>query len=287
MRQQDIDEIITRFGPAKWIEGNMGNIPSEGWFLLEINPLPPKEELPLVVSDIEQDRELEVIQGQVRHYCTCPYTDHPLSPEVQRAVRSVKEQTFTVAVHPGMGEYYSDQPLAIALDPVINYEKYPDHPHLNIGNYVVLNRQRAFIPDSFCYMKDIATLVKDPKDRLIQAFAVISIWLLRHMVWLETRKYLSKGMWIGPEGEPLRPHQFPAILNPNGMCRCGSSKRYRQCHLGQDLSSIYQPGFPVASGMQNEYQRLVHLSNDWHNQRKKPQDYFYSQMKQMRQMQTQ
>jgi hypothetical protein len=61
--------------------------------------------------------------------------------------------------------------------------------------------------------------------------------LLRHQVWIETRSLVKKGEWIGLEGKPLSPNEYPLFLNPFGMCRCGEKTQYINCHMSSDLNS--------------------------------------------------
>jgi hypothetical protein len=72
----------------------------------------------------------------------------------------------------------------------------------------------------------------------LHAFDQISIWLLRHQVWVETRKYKNGGEWIGPQVGQLNSFDYPMVLNPHGKCRCGSNKKYMECHRPSDLEDF-------------------------------------------------
>ncbi|MHB1684961.1 MAG: hypothetical protein ACYCYO_19400, partial [Bacilli bacterium] len=224
----------------RWVKGNLGDLPSEGWFLLEGNPLPPREELHKIVADIADGRSVRVRNGQVRHLTACS-EDHALAANaevLQVAIQRLRNQKFRVAVHPGLGQLYQGQPLAIAFDPVINYEVFPDHPHLNTGGVHAFVRQQIFVPDTICYEEDIPGLGSDPVKRFEQTFAYLSVWMLRHMVWIETRKLnQAVGQWIGPQAASLTlmERAGAGVWNPTTPCRCGSVQRYIDCHLLLDV----------------------------------------------------
>lgn len=234
MKREIIEQLEEVF-PAQWFPNPIKGHRDLGWFLLEINPLPPLDELELVVSDIIRDNIVDVSWGQIRHSHDCR-RKHKIPQLVKKVLGNLEEQKFLVAVYPGKHGVYSGQPIAVAIEPQINYALYPDHPHLNVGHYTAqLNGKNIFIPDSFCYIDDPSKLGVDTYERLLNAFCKISVWLLRHQVWLETRKVMTKGIWIGLEGKPLLPSEYPLFLNPSGMCRCGNEKQYMNCHMPSDL----------------------------------------------------
>lgn len=240
MNVTQISNITDRFGAARWVPGNLGDLPCEGWFLLEVNPLPPGDELHMVVEDIMSGQPIIVEDGQVRHLASCNVDHSSLGSleGMQTAIQKLKNNRFKVAVHPGLGTAYDRQPLAVVLEPWINYEVFPDHPHLNTGGFVVYLGDQVYVPDTICYEENISGLGSDSLERFTQAFALLSVWLLRHMIWEETRKLNNGcGVWIGPQAASLTLKQRAetGVWNPSGMCRCGSGKRYGNCHMLSDL----------------------------------------------------
>ncbi|WP_143216262.1 SEC-C metal-binding domain-containing protein [Ferroacidibacillus organovorans] len=158
--------------------------------------------------------------------------------DVKAALQRLGAHTFRIAVHPGLVNAYQGQPLAIAFEPAINYGVFPDHPHLNTGGVGAILGQGFYVPDTICYEENILGLGSDPVERFLQAFGRISVWLLRHMIWMETKKLCDgKGQWIGPEAPPLTPKQRAesGFWNPSDLCRCNSGKRYSDCHMLSDL----------------------------------------------------
>lgn len=283
MIEKDLAVINETFGPVKWFNGRAAGLPGEGWFLLEISPISFTEDLPLIFADIHFDRELFVEQGTIYHLQSCDL-NHKL-PKRLRFIESVAKtlapKKYKIAVHPGLQGILFGQPIAIAVEPVINYNVYPDHPHLNTGGHTLYQGKKIFIPDSFCYQSDIAELYPDPVERYKRAFAYITIWLLRHMVWEESRVLLPKGYWLGLEEGELEPSNYIEVLNPAGLCRCRSGKRYGDCHLALDLKyekrKLEQVNEPatVAIRMREKMNKVVR----WSDERKVPHELFYKDIR--------
>jgi hypothetical protein len=230
----ELQKLTEEFRPARWIEGPFKDIPGDGWFLLEINPVPPRDEIAKVVSDIDNNKLVRVgyETGRIYHSLQCDSSDHPLSPELEKALEYIKDETYLVVVLPQGPIRLSKQPVAIALKPDINYFIYPDHPHLNEdGHY----DWKFYFPHSFCYKHDHMSFQGDLYDRVLDAFEQISIWLFRHQVWLATRESGAKGIWIGKGQPPLPNGLFPRFLNPDNRCRCGNNRKYIDCHMKQDF----------------------------------------------------
>lgn len=234
MKQEVIDDILNTVRFAKWMKPNVAGV--KGWFLLEINPLPHGELLP-VISDIHFGRDVGVsyLDGHVYHDPSCT-VEHALPDELDRLLikvsKSLKPKTFRVALFPGVrGGALSNQPLAIAFDPLLNYALYPDHPHLNAGN--------NDIPETLCYTDDVPGLGTTDGERMKEAIRLIAIWLLRHMIWEESRRYGRLGQWIGPaEPSTFGSLDYLCFIDPNGHCRCGKQVAYKKCHMPQDLRAV-------------------------------------------------
>jgi hypothetical protein len=276
MNEEVIKAILDTYDNVTWVKGQVGNIPGEGWFLLEVSPLPPREELFLVASDIIENRTLHVRQGKVRHKAECD-SEHLLPANLHKSLTGLKQRKFTVAIHPGIPGVYLGQPLAIPIDPIINYDVFPDHPHLNMGGP---NEKGLFFPDTLCYEEDIARMYEDPFIRLKQSIALITVWLLRHMLWEETRRQYKKGVWIGPEAEGIESYFYLTALNPAGHCRCRSSLTYRQCHYPLDLQDARNKTMSFLSNeavlaKENE---IHHRSHNWKQLRQMPQHLIYQQL---------
>lgn len=233
-----IKELQSEFGQVVEYKSAKG-VTNEGWFLLEITPSPNSMELEQIVSDIDNVRPVGVQGGKLVHLANCTASDHKvLQKAVREALKHIEEKTFKVAIYVGRTGRMNleNQPIAIVIDPEISYITYPDHPHINVGGYDKVNN--FCFPDSLCYTDNPQQLGNTQKDRLLNAFDQISIWLFRHQVWEATRRYKKRGVWIGPEIGELLPSDYPAILEPGRLCRCGSDEKYKDCHSESDLLAL-------------------------------------------------
>jgi hypothetical protein len=229
---REIIEQLQNYFQVQWFPSPLESYPGMGWFLLEISPLPPLDEFELIVSDIIRDNIVDVSLGKVLHYTECN-SDHRVPSHIKKKLENIREQKFYVAVYPGNPMLYSGQPLAISIEPKISYSEFPNHPHLNVGDVgkrINFNGKPLFIPDSFCYTDNPNELGTDTFQRLLTAFSKISVWLLRHMIWIETKK------WIGLEASStITPKDYSTLLNPTGLCRCGKNELYMNCHMLLDI----------------------------------------------------
>lgn len=247
LTREDIEYATREFGPARWVSFGTTN-ESEGLFLLRVTPLPPPDELGAVIADIcAEGIPVNVTNGRVRHSQNCRQTKH-IIPEsiVRKAMRNLKEVTYSVAIHPNISlgpvrekPLINGQPLAILYEPRLTYMEYPDHPHLNMGgpdrNLPGINFP---LPDTLCYTSNPQELGEKQTERLLNAFGQVTIWLLRHQVWEATRTWQKRGKWIGPHEGSLGPIDFLQRLNPEGLCWCGKQQRYRDCHMSADLADV-------------------------------------------------
>jgi hypothetical protein len=266
MNQAQIDAVLAVYGPSlKWVDGQIGGIPGEGWFILTANPLPPKHERIPVITDIAEGRYIRVSEdAQVRHVSDCEGT-HLLSQKVQQAVSRLQPKTFQVSIHPGIPGLLSGQPVAISIEPEISYMSFPDHPHLNMGAFLQRNGKTFFLPDSFCYVTDIADRYEEPVERMIHAVAHVTEWLLRHMVWEQAKSDVpSLEAWLGPQEGMMDPYQYANALNPAGPCRCGSRRTYHKCHYHSDIREyllITNPDFQKVKDPGELVKHMMNITN--------------------------
>ena len=249
MNQVEIKKIVDAFGPIRWIE-QINGMPGTGWFLMEVTPCPPKDQRPLVVADIIANKGILVELGCLYHDPSCQSPNHKIENQVvKKVINNLKKQTFCIAVYlnpcgaPLNQPLLMGRPIAIAVDPVISYSVYPDHPHLNLSN-PIFQKTNEYFPDSLCYMTE--KLPIDNYERFLLALDTITIWLFRHQIWLATRKLEGEGIWIGPHEGILDDEAFAFRLDPSGRCRCGKGIKYADCHQGIDtLKTRKQRGFTI------------------------------------------
>jgi hypothetical protein len=233
-----MNSVAQAHGLVKWIDTAIFGFKNEGWFLLETVPCPPKEQLSLVIADIINDNYVGISQGKVIHDPECQCANHNIDdPVICSVINEIEERPFKVAICTGTNQLLQGQPIAIVIEPQINYMVFPDHPHLNTGGTLMnkVKKEAFFLPESICYgyNKDVFGLTE--YDKYLNVIDEVTIWLFRHQIWELTRKKTGNGIWIG-RGEGVIPQElFPTFLNPNGNCRCGSKLKYKHCHYTKDL----------------------------------------------------
>lgn len=242
MKDSIIKNLIKEIGTLKWCQSVKG-IPGDGWFLYETAPLPPKDEIEAVISDIIYARELMVDKGKVYHDYNC-HEDHQIEDSLLRKViNSLTEEKYQIAVYPNLHDncIFNDQAIAISIEPEITLSKYPDHPQLLIGDYVQIDGKEFYLPSSLCYRARADKLPENNFEKLLYVFKEITIWLLRHQVWkvLNNENDKGKANWIGLYSELVfKPDIYLKNLNPLGKCRCGNSNTYMHCHMLSDIADV-------------------------------------------------
>lgn len=220
-----------------WTNKSVLGLKGEEWLLMEVTPLPPKDELESVVMDIIENREIGFRNGQVRRWHENPAKKIKSDPVLKNIISKLQKRTFQVAVLINEdNEFFGGQPIVFAINPIISYLNFPDHPHLNVPS----KPKGVFLPDSLCYgytMEPKKYLGTD-YQRYIRTLDEVSLWLFRHQIWEMYRGITGKGKWIGNHYKHGLPAEsYPGLLNPRGRCRCGRPISYLQCHLKSDLRS--------------------------------------------------
>jgi len=259
--------LLLEFSAARWVDNTVRELPCEGWFILEVYPTPPPSEKDMVAADLNNSGLIYIASdsGKLYHSDNCVQTNHRLDSHVRRALKSVKNEKFLVAVYTGFLPELKGQPVAIPLEPIISYENYPDHPHIN--SPMILSNM-FFLPETLCYTDNPSGLGFSEYDRFKTAFKEISTWLFRHQVWVASRKFIKPGIWIGPSAESLRADVYPGFLNPTGPCRCGSDNKYIFCHMANDIA----PQEEVKSIQEMLTKNILSHVSSWQQRVKIPRD---------------
>jgi len=206
------------------------------WFLFRIIPLPSKEEIENVISDIILNREIGYMKDlSLCHDFNCKEEHLKLDDRLLRAIKQLKPIEYKIAIKErhyniqGQKEL-EGQPVVIAIEPEISYDVYCNHPHLNRQ---IMNE----LPVSICYTNDFSSssLGDTPSERIDNAIIQVSQWLLRHQVWEAYYSMFKEQLWIGPfdHHQDIEPKKY-WLRNPNGKCRCGSGLVYSDCCLEKD-----------------------------------------------------
>lgn len=269
MKKEVIEKVLSEFPFAKYRDISLAGLPVGGWFLIEASPLPPLNELALVVADINRGDTVSVPPDLIiRHSSSCRAENHKIPQILENIINKLSKQVFRFAIWEGSPTILNGQPVVIPLQPEVSYHVYPDHPHLNIGCLY----KTFYLPDSICYTHDSNNLGDDPYERISEAIFEVSLWLLRHQVWLSTRE-IGKAKWIGPEiKNPDHVKNVSLALNPIGHCHCGSNKTYFDCHMKYD--------YKIHHGININDNQISLLSyiNKWRDNRENPHNWVINKL---------
>lgn len=187
-----------------------------------MTPIPPPEELLLVVADLGRP-ETSLVQlepnGRIRHHPRCAGR-HELHDE-QLAHLALPDAAFLLsATLYGPPEH----PRVRVIDPEISARTYRGHPHL-------------YHPDVICPLFPPEKTWSWHTHNLVDYLGHVAVWLLKSQVWIATRDANGKGLWVGPN-VPHDPETLLRIVAPGDPCPCGSGRKYRQCHRPYDLMRL-------------------------------------------------
>jgi len=187
-----------------------------------IQPLPSGSDAEKIIADLKNDRIVEVsINGIVIHSQKCEHP-HDLPPELSEL--SSMDTSFEVEVlqwEPPI------RPTSKSINPPITHELYPDHPHIFHDKSTLC----PYLP------KEIGW--KWSKLKISDYIDWISIFLVKHIVWLKTRERygFGNGIWIGSAVEHSPEFLF-RTHSRGDECWCSSGKPHYKCHRKFDLDRI-------------------------------------------------
>lgn len=139
-----------------------------------IRPFPAGRDIPLVASDLQQDRIVSVgLGGSLHHFedCTSPHE------VVTLPSASVLDRSYTVLV---VEREAPKHPLAFSVSPSISRIFFPNHPHL-LFERILWRGRRA---DGLClYRPD-----EFQPGSILDYFFALAIFMAKHTIWAATRK---------------------------------------------------------------------------------------------------
>lgn len=230
------DRLLSEVPGLKHYRLNTEGVPFGDWFVFETNPLPTPKEIEKVIADLQRDRDICLFEnGTLGHSKNCRELEHHVEKNIKKIINKIPDQKFRFAVWENTNGFYGNQPIVIALDPEINFNIYPEHPHIN----GCIPANACYLPESLCYTDNPLALGNNIYDRTKEAIEQACIWLFGHQVWLATRQ-IGKGIWVIPDVKADESRQFASHRSPFSNCRCGSKKKYIDCHLDLDFRRLYQ-----------------------------------------------
>lgn len=289
MKKDQIDKLLSDLPGLRHLENrNGGKLVPGDWFLFETSPLPSPGEIELVLSDIVNNRMINVSPwGKVNHSKHCTSEKHDLTKILKECSADLTSQKFRVALWEGhrlllesqgfstrdlqnRKLLFGGQPIFIVTNPEISYLTYPEHPHLNTCILPDdVSASGLYLPDSICY-SDEHDDAGEQYVRIRKSFMLVCIWLLRHQVW-EALKNKGYPQWIGPDNKFTGNLEFRRYYDPLGKCRCGCGKQYSQCHMMEDYKQLN-----VGNSL-----NLLHYLSYWKRNREIPHQAVMSELNRM------
>ena len=217
---------------AKKILVNGEGIYDGTWYLVKTTPTPITD-IEKIIADFNDFKAVNIIpfaieKGRLKHHDDCPKNKHEISLNDRKVVDLIKEKQFIFAVREPKS--LDEQPYVFILDPIINHNIFPDHPHLNMPEIDIL------FPSSLCYIDNISLLGDEISTKVHNSILQSILWLFRHQYWEAYRTIFGKGKWLGPSSKSDNtPMNYISKLDPYGNCHCGSGKKYADCHLNDYL----------------------------------------------------
>lgn len=179
-------------------------------------PLRSVNDLNALLNDIENDREVQIIGGElseIAHHSDCdmPHTEHRLTELIQDPIREFRVRIVDFGTN--------QQPEATVLDSPIP----PELWRHRWGERGIC----AYAPWEYPWSAETSSIVEFVDHSLI--------WLFKQNVYSQTK------VWIGKEMSHNTDFLFKTI-GPTHRCFCGSEKDYGACHQdahGRELYGIY------------------------------------------------
>lgn len=231
MKRDVVNDLHNRIPMLRVNHIYENRVPNGVWLTFEVSPLPPHNQIQKVIADIENGIDIHIdANGALAHSKHCLNESHELPHDITRAIPSITNQKFRIAIWEGRNGFLNGQPVVVPLEPEISLNKYPDHPHLNAGVF----SKEIILPETVCYTDNPEALGDTIVDRVEESVIQTCIWLFVHQVWLATRKF-GEGVWIGDNVNIEDQTQFAFLRNSKNICHCGKGKHYQKCHLNQDF----------------------------------------------------
>jgi hypothetical protein len=208
------------------------------WFFLELSPVPTKN-IELITTQIynnipvEIDDAFKLVCNENRSKGTKKLPLH-----IKKLIKNLSQEIYLVAIRapnilPSEKNLYDTEiPISIILSPTIDFESFPEHPHLYYNDI-----------SSICYTANWHDITQDPRQRVAEAFEDVLLWLYRHIIWRDTSRTVKD--WIGKQSKHYPDFHYLKHLNPELSCRCGSGKKYKDCHLKEHYIAKYNSTFTI------------------------------------------
>jgi hypothetical protein len=216
-----------------------------------LRPLAAAEEVLAIISDLEADASVNVLEGGVLHHDPDCRRDHSDLWYAERLLRMDVEFDVVLA-----DQGADAHPQVFSVRPEISERTYPTYPHIRGDRLARIDGRE--LPALCTYLSSDGSLPED-EMMLVHALDFASIFLAKHVVWLRTATLVrlrpglpplevaagsgielhfpvpaanSNLRWIGHWPGPVAPHGAAAMFKaipPAAECPCGSRQVYARC----------------------------------------------------------
>ncbi len=233
-----MNNVKSEFYNLKKVDSRFTRKYSGTWYYIEISPRPSDRDFFLVISDLIRKETIEFSQNvKLLHSRSCQ-KKHSIPQDLKKALKRIindlsdlkfrvliKEPKFDIPS--GTYREFHGQPLVFILDPIINFDIYPNHPHLNAFKEEVY-------PASVCYTDEYSRIIAMSTSQKIDfAIKQTAFWLFKHMIWVKLNEINFSDSWIGPESDRVNELARYQNINPSGLCFCGSNALFKDCCMNK------------------------------------------------------
>jgi hypothetical protein len=202
----------------------------------------PESDLTLIVDDLRAGGGVLLQEGALLHDRHCD-RDHSAVPFLD-ALAGIGRDAFVIRLIVWPRPVH---PKVIAVYPEISSLTFPEHPHLfrntpgpNLSELRSLSPELLrriagrhlaelprMMPNALCAYRPGDGEWSWESGDLVDCLDYAALFLAKHAIWKRTAADRG-GLWVGPQASH-EPADMLNELDPNGECRCGRGRRYRDC----------------------------------------------------------
>lgn len=272
MRESHIKKLLEDFPTMKHRRLNQPGLLPGDWFFIKASPRPSLHSIEMVASDLMSGSSVRVMPDlKLYHSAYCEKDSHDVDDDLLKgSLLHIPEETFDIAIWEGNEGVRNGQPIAVAVNPLISYYQFPDHPHISASFKCITSNGPVYFPYSLCFNYQETMVPKEEVgyEILHKSLCQIGIWLFCHQVWIATRNH-GKSQWISYDDVPaIEEDQFGYFRNPYLPCRCGSGRKYIECHFGTDMHQDCARRYLIDEGLWGQENFIDMIAyNKWYREK--------------------
>ncbi len=218
-RWQRDEESRQTWCPASESGERAGPTGPLGYWQAIAEPIPPPDEVTLVIADLDRGGDVEVERhGRVRHHRRC-HAAHQLRQELEGVAIPATPFLVDLTLYPP-----PVHPKARILDPEISLRRFPGHPHF-------------YAPDIVCPIFPPEGTWSWHRHLISDYLDQVAIWLVKSSVWIVTHATRGRGIWLGPDA-PHDPQTLLRTVRPDDDCPCAMGQKYKRCCRNKHVAMV-------------------------------------------------